>query len=64
MNDDTTNSRYILTAIKEKLKTIVVEVNREDEIGQTRLVLLSYQETKVRMRVIHGPQENITSKNV
>ena len=64
MNDDTTNSRYILIAIKEKLKTIVVEVNREDEIGQTLLVLLSYQETKVRMGVIHGPQENITSKNV
>ena len=30
-----TNGWGILIAIKEKLKTIVVEVNREDEIGQT-----------------------------
>ena len=28
-----TNGWGILIAIKEKLKTIVVEVNREDEIG-------------------------------
>ena len=34
-NDGTNNSRGILIAINEKLKTIVVEVNREEKIGQT-----------------------------
>ena len=59
-NDGTNNSRGILIAIKEKLKTIVVEVNREEEIGQTLWVLLNNQKTQVRMRVIYGPQENVT----
>ena len=40
-NDDTTNSSGILIVIKENLKAIVVEVNREDEIGQTLWVLLN-----------------------
>ena len=40
-NDDTTNSSGILIVIKENLKAIVVEVNREDEIGQTLRVLLN-----------------------
>ena len=34
-NDGINISRGILIAIKEKLKTIVVEVRREEEIGQT-----------------------------
>ena len=59
-NDGTNNSRGILIAIKEKLKTIVVEVNREEEIGQTLWVLLNNQKTQVRMGVIYGPQENVT----
>ena len=42
-NDGTTNNRCILIAIKEKLKTIGVEVNREDAIGQTLWGLLSNQ---------------------
>ena len=42
-NDGTTNNRCILIAIKEKLKTIGVEVNREDAIVQTLWVLLSNQ---------------------
>ena len=58
-NDGTNNSRGILIAINEKLKT-VVEVNREEEIGQTLWVLLKNQKTQVRMGVIYGPQENIT----
>ena len=49
MNDSTTISRGILTAIKEKLKTIVVEVNKEDKIVQILWALLSNQKTKVRM---------------
>ena len=59
-NDGTSNSRGISIAIKEKIKTIVVEVNREDETGQTLWVLLINQKTKVRMGVIYGPQENVT----
>ena len=59
-NDGTNSSRGILIAIKEKLKTIVVEVNREEEIGQTLWVLLNNQKTQVRMGVIYGPQENVT----
>ena len=46
MNDSTTISRGILTAIKEKLNTIVVEVNREDKIVQILWVLLSNQKKK------------------
>ena len=38
--DWTSNSGGILIAIKEKLKTIVVEVNREDKIGKILRVLL------------------------
>ena len=60
-DDGTTKSRGILIAIKEKLKTIVVEVKREKEIGQTLWVLLNSQKTQVRMGVLlYGPQENIT----
>ena len=59
-NDGTNSSRGILIAIKEKLKTTVVEVNREEEIGQTLWVLLNNQKTQVRMGVIYGPQENVT----
>ena len=59
-NDGTNNSRGILIALKEKLKTIVVEVNREEEIGQTLWVLLNNQKTQVSKGVIYGPQENVT----
>ena len=59
-NDGTNNSRGILIAIKEKLKTIVVEVNREEEISQTLWVLLNNQKAQVRMEVIYEPQENVT----
>ena len=59
-NDGTNNSRGILIVIKEKLKTIVVEVTREEEIGQSLWVLLNNQKAQVRMEVIYGPQENVT----
>ena len=59
-NDGTNNSRCFLIAIKKKLKTIVVEVNSQEEIGQTLWVLLNNQKTQVRMGVICGPQENVT----
>ena len=58
--DGTTNSRDILIAIKEQLKTIVAEVNREKKIDQTLWVLLNNQKIQVRMGVIYGPQENVT----
>ena len=38
-NDGINISRGILIAIKEKLKTIVVEVRREEEIGQLWVLL-------------------------
>ena len=44
-NDGINISRGILIAIKEKLKTIVVEVRREEEIGQTLWVLLNNRKT-------------------
>ena len=61
--DGTTNSRDILIAIKEQLKTIVAEVNREKKIDQTLWVLLNNQKIQVRMGVIYGPQENVTSNS-
>ena len=63
MNDSTTISRGILTAIKEKLNTIVVEVNREDKIVQILWALLSNQKKKKSEWVIYGPQENVTPNN-
>ena len=59
-NDGTNKSRDILIALKEKLKAIVVEVNREEEISQTLWLLLNNQKIQVRMGVIYGPQENVT----
>ena len=61
--DGTTNSRDILIAIKEQLKTIVAEVNREKKIDQTLWVLLNNQKIQVRMGVVYGPQENVTSNS-
>ena len=59
-NNGTINSRGNLIAIKEKLKTIVVEVNREEEISQTLWVLLNNQKTQVIIGVIYGPQKYLT----
>ena len=41
-NDGTSNNRGILIAVKKKLKTIVVDVNRKEEIGRTLSELLAY----------------------
>ena len=41
--DCTTNNSGILIATKEKLKTIVAEVNREKKIDQTQWILLNNQ---------------------
>ena len=59
-NNGTINSRGNLIAIKEKLKTIVVEVNREEEISQTLCVLLNNQKTQVIIGVIYGSQKDLT----
>ena len=44
-----------LGIIKEKIKIIVVEVKREEEIGQKLWVQLNNQKTQVRMGVIYEP---------
>ena len=54
-NDGRNSSRGILIAI-----TIVVKVNREEEIGQTLWILLNNLKTQVIVGVIYGPQENVT----
>ena len=59
-NDGTTNRRGMLIGIKEKLKTIAVEMNREEEIRRTLGVLLDNQTTQVRMGVIYALQKNLT----
>ena len=59
-NNGTINSRGNLIAIKEKLKTIVVEVNREEEISQTLCVLLNNQKTQVIIGVIYESQKDLT----
>ena len=56
-NDGTNNSRAILIAIKEKLKTIVVEVNREEEIGQTLWVLLTIRKHKSEWESYMDPKK-------
>ena len=57
MNDSTTISRGILTAIKEKLNTIVVEVNREDKIVQILWALLSNQKKKSQNGTYMDPKK-------
>ena len=53
----------ILTAVRNSSKTISVEVNRYDEVGQTKWILLNNQKQKIRIGAMRGPQENVTPNN-
>ena len=59
-NDGTKNSKGILIAVRNNIKTILLEVSRYDEVGQTLCILLNNQKQKIRIGGICGPQENVT----
>ena len=48
--------------MKEKI-TVILEVAQEKEIGQSLWILLDNNKSKIRIRVIYAPQENVTSNN-
>ena len=52
-----------MIAVRNSIKTISVEVNRYDEVGQTLWILLNNQKQKIRTGAIYGPQENVTPNN-
>ena len=62
-NDDTKNSKGILVAVRNSIKTISIEVSRYDELCQTLWILLNNQKQKIRIGAISGPQENMTPNN-
>ena len=62
-NDDTKNSKGILLAVRNSIKTISIEVSRYDEVGQTLWILLSNQKQKIRIGAIYRLQENMTPNN-
>ena len=62
-NDGTKNSKGILIAVRNSIKTISVEVSRYDEVGQTLWILLNNQKQKIRIGAIYGPQEKMTPNN-
>ena len=62
-NDDTKNSKGILLAVRNSIKTISIEVSRYDEVGQTLWILLNNQKQKIRIGAIYRLQENMTPNN-
>ena len=53
-----------MAAVKENIRTVILEVAQEKEIGQSLLILLDNSRSKIRIGVIYAPQENVTSNNV
>ena len=62
-DDGTKNSKGMLIAVTNSIKTMSVEVSRYDEVGQTLWIPLNNQKEKIRIGVIYGPQGNMTSNN-
>ena len=62
-NDGTKNSKGILIAVRNSIKTISAEVIRYDEVAQTLWILLNNQKQKIRIGAIYGPQENVTAND-
>ena len=57
------NSKRILVAVRNSIKTISVEASRYDEVCQTLQILLKNQKQKIRIPAIYGTQENMTTNN-
>ena len=62
-NDRSGNSGGITLAVKENIKTFRLEVAQGKEIGQSLWILPDSNRSKIRIRVIYAPQENVTSNN-
>ena len=58
-NDKTSNSGVTIIAVKDKMKTITMQVKQEAEVGQTLWILLNNQKNKIKIGVIYAPQESV-----
>ena len=61
-NNKDSNSGGVLIAVKDELKNIVTEVNRQKDIEQSIWILLDNKKVSVRLGVIYAPQETRTEK--
>ena len=62
-NDRSGNSGDIMLAVKENIRTVMLEVAQEKEIGQSLWILLDNNRSKIGIGVLCIPQENVTSNN-
>ena len=62
--DRSGNSGVIMAAVKENIRTVILEVAQEKEIGQSLWILLDNNRRRIRIGFIYAPQENVTSNNV
>ena len=49
-----------MLAVKQNIKTVTLEVAQGKKIGQSLWILLDNSISKIRIGVIHAPQENVT----
>ena len=56
------DSRGMIIAVKDTMKTITMQVKQETEVGQTLWIPLNNQkkENKIKVGVIYAPQEGLT----
>ena len=62
-NDGTKNSKGILIAVRNSMKTISVEVSRYNKVSLKLWILLNNQKQKIRIGAIYEPQENVIPNN-
>ena len=62
-NDNTVNSGGILIAVKDNIKTVTLEVEQEQEVGQSIWVVINNNKSIIRIGTIYGPQENKTKNS-
>ena len=62
-NDGSKNSKEILIAVRNSIKSISAEVSGNDEVGQKLWIFLNNQKQKIRIGAIYGPQGNVTPNN-
>merc|ERR1712228_833044 len=59
--DGTANSGGILVAIKDTIKTVVVEIIDYTEVGQIKWLKITNTTVTITLGVIYAPQEKVTS---
>ena len=60
--DTTNNSGGIMTAVKDNIKTISMQIQHEKSIGHTLWVQIDNQKISIKVGVIYAPQENVNTR--